>query len=228
MKKLTDDIKRVLAALGNQHAGEYMMPRDKADIVGYARSSANQTVKRLPRATGSASRRVAFLTDGRGEGAPLDYVIELCGRQQASVDLLVHGVVDTKRVDNLKKRHARDLENAHKYALDKFVADHKGHEGLGDDVEAFAKQMLNWSNTTTPFSDLRLFDGRIYWIERPWSPPFASLGSTSQVSPCSWSHVAVTRKKVGGVWEVKLFINGVLDKVAPRLRELEINAEKKA
>jgi hypothetical protein len=104
MKKLTDDIKRVLAALGNQHAGEYMMPRDKADIVGYARSSANQTVKRLPRATGSASRRVAFLTDGRGEGAPLDYVIELCGRQQASVDLLVHGVVDTKRVDNLKKR----------------------------------------------------------------------------------------------------------------------------
>ena len=30
-------------------------------------------------------------------------------------------------LDNLKKRHARDLENAHKYALDKFVA-----ELLGD------------------------------------------------------------------------------------------------
>jgi molecular chaperone GrpE len=26
-------------------------------------------------------------------------------------------------LENLKKRHARDLENAHKYALDKFVAD---------------------------------------------------------------------------------------------------------
>jgi molecular chaperone GrpE len=26
-------------------------------------------------------------------------------------------------LDNLKKRHARDLENAHKFALDKFVAD---------------------------------------------------------------------------------------------------------
>jgi len=26
-------------------------------------------------------------------------------------------------LDNLKKRHARDLENAHKYALDKFVAE---------------------------------------------------------------------------------------------------------
>jgi hypothetical protein len=104
MKKLTDDIKRVLAALGNQHAGEYLSPRDKSGIVGYARSSAKPTVEKLPQAINSATKRVAFLTDGRGEGAPLDYVIELCGRQQASVDLLVHGVVDTHRVDMLKQR----------------------------------------------------------------------------------------------------------------------------
>lgn len=107
MKKLTDDIKRVLAALGNQHAGEFLTPREKAGIVGYARSPAKQTVEKLPRAISSATRRVAFLTDGRGEGAPLDYVIELCDRQQASVDLLVHGVVDTKRVELLKKRLGR-------------------------------------------------------------------------------------------------------------------------
>jgi hypothetical protein len=104
MKKLTDDIKRALAALGNQHAGEFLTPRDKAEIVGYSRSSAKPAVETIPRAISAATRRVAFLTDGRGEGAPLDYVIELCDRQQASVDLLVHGVVDTRRVELLKKR----------------------------------------------------------------------------------------------------------------------------
>lgn len=106
MKKLTDDIKRVLAALGNQHAGEFMSPRDKAGIVGYARSSAKPTVEQLPQVSSPAVQRVAFLTDGRGSGAPLDYVIELCARLDASVDLLVHGVVDTQRVESLKNRLA--------------------------------------------------------------------------------------------------------------------------
>jgi hypothetical protein len=45
--------------------------------------------------------------DGRGKSAPLDYVIETCSRQDAaSVDLLIHGVVDTGKIAGLEKHLA--------------------------------------------------------------------------------------------------------------------------
>ena len=106
MKRLSKDIKRMLAALGHQHAGDYLSPRQKAGIVGYAESESVATAPASKVIPVPAARRVALLTDGRGEGAPLDYVIETCSRQGASVDLLVHGVVDTGHLDSLEKRLA--------------------------------------------------------------------------------------------------------------------------
>jgi len=107
MKRLTRDLKRMLTALGHQHAGDYLTPQQKAGIVGYAEtgSVATQPVSQVIPVP--APRRIALLTDGRGQGAPLDYVIETCSRQDAAmVDLLVHGVVDTGNLAGLEKRLA--------------------------------------------------------------------------------------------------------------------------
>ncbi|MCB1775404.1 MAG: nucleotide exchange factor GrpE [Gammaproteobacteria bacterium] len=49
---------------------------------------------------------------------------ELLAQAQAKADEHYEQLVRTHaELDNLKKRHARDLENAHKFALDKFVAE---------------------------------------------------------------------------------------------------------
>jgi hypothetical protein len=107
MKRLTRDIKRMLAALGHQHAGDYLTPVQKADIVGYAESGSVATQPASQVIPVPVPRRIALLTDGRGKEAPLDYVIETCSRQDAaSVDLLVHGVVDTGNLAALEKRLA--------------------------------------------------------------------------------------------------------------------------
>ncbi|MDX1345274.1 MAG: hypothetical protein R3179_05175 [Sedimenticolaceae bacterium] len=108
MKRLTRDIKRVLTALGHQHAGDYLTQKQKAGIVGYAESDsmAAQPVSRVIPVP--APRRIALLTDGKGKGAPLDYVIETCSRQDAAaVDLLVHGVVDTGKLAGLEQHLAK-------------------------------------------------------------------------------------------------------------------------
>lgn len=48
----------------------------------------------------------------------------LLAQAQAKADEHYEQLVRTHaELDNLKKRHARDLENAHKFALDKFVAE---------------------------------------------------------------------------------------------------------
>ena len=106
MKRLSKDIKRMLAALGYQHAGDYLSPRQKAGVVGYAERDSVVTAPASRVIPVPAVKRVALLTDGRGEGAPLDYVIETCSRPNASVDLFVHGVVDTGHLDGLKRRLA--------------------------------------------------------------------------------------------------------------------------
>lgn len=97
----------MLAALGHQHAGDYLTPVQKADIVGYAESGSVATQPASQVIPVPVPRRIALLTDGRGKGAPLDYVIETCSRQDAAcVDLLVHGVVDTGNLAGLEKRLA--------------------------------------------------------------------------------------------------------------------------
>ncbi|MGD8236038.1 MAG: hypothetical protein PVG47_08015 [Chromatiales bacterium] len=107
MKRLTRDIKRMLTALGHQHAAEYLTPHQKAGIVGYAESGSVATQPVSQVIPVPAPRQIALLTDGRGKGAPLDYVIETCARQNTvTVDLLVHGVVDTGKLAGLEKRLA--------------------------------------------------------------------------------------------------------------------------
>jgi molecular chaperone GrpE len=85
-------------------------------------------------------------------------------------------------LDNLKKRHARDLENAHKYALDKFVADllgvwdslELGHNAALDDGADVAKLREGTELTLKMLSDVMARFGveQIDPIDLPFNPEF--------------------------------------------------------
>jgi hypothetical protein len=48
------------------------------------------------------TQRIALITDGRGLGAPLNYVIDACRSQEAKIDLLTHGTTDAENITALE------------------------------------------------------------------------------------------------------------------------------
>jgi hypothetical protein len=105
MKKLSDNLKQMLAGLAYQDAGEFLTQREKMKALGYAterqeRPSASlEGVRKIP-----ATRRIALISNGRGLGAPLTYVLDACQRQDAEVDLLIHGTTDAENISALERR----------------------------------------------------------------------------------------------------------------------------
>ncbi|MCB1851273.1 MAG: hypothetical protein KDI83_10940 [Gammaproteobacteria bacterium] len=52
----------------------------------------------------TSSRRIAFISDGRGAGVPLGYAIDACSRQQAKIDLMIHGTTDRADIAALENQ----------------------------------------------------------------------------------------------------------------------------
>jgi len=85
-------------------------------------------------------------------------------------------------LENLKKRHARDLENAHKYALDKFVAEllgvwdslELGHSAAQDESADVAKLLEGTELTLKMLSDAMGKFGveQVDPIDQPFNPEF--------------------------------------------------------
>ncbi len=85
-------------------------------------------------------------------------------------------------LDNLKKRHARDLENAHKFALEKFVADllgvwdslELGHSAALDETANLEKLREGTELTLKMLSDVMIKFGveQIDPIDQPFDPEF--------------------------------------------------------
>jgi hypothetical protein len=95
----------MLAGLAHQDAGEFLSAHEKMAILGYGPETreklsavSQNTVKR------PATKRIALISDGRGLGAPLDYAIDACLRQDAQLDLLVHGTTDSNNISLLEKQ----------------------------------------------------------------------------------------------------------------------------
>jgi hypothetical protein len=106
MAKLSDDLKRMLAGLAHQDAGEFLSMHDKMKVLGYGPETREKPLAAAPRklVKRAATRRIALISDGRGVGAPLDYAIDACLRQDAQIDLLVHGAIDTESISALEKQ----------------------------------------------------------------------------------------------------------------------------
>ena len=108
---------------------------------------------------------------------------ELLAQAQAKADEHYEQLVRTHaELDNLKKRHARDLENAHKFALDKFVADllgvwdslELGHNAALDESANVDKLREGTELTLKMLGDVMLKFGveQIDPIDQPFNPDF--------------------------------------------------------
>lgn len=107
----------------------------------------------------------------------------LLEQAQAKADEHYQQLVRTHaELDNLKKRHARDLENAHKFALDKFVADllgvwdslELGHSAALDESADVAKLREGTELTLKMLIDVMARFGveQIDPIGQPFNPEF--------------------------------------------------------
>jgi hypothetical protein len=93
MKRLSEDLKRILTGLAYQDVGEFLPMHDKIKVLGFG---ANPKAKTSLPAQGMTNipeeKRIAFITEGRGMGA-LKYATDACSRLGANIDLLLHNVL---------------------------------------------------------------------------------------------------------------------------------------
>ena len=108
MKKLTSDLKRALAALAHQDAGEFLSMNDKMNVIGYGNGSENKlpgSPHLLP--NNVVKKRIALLCDRRDLNFPIEYAIDACMRQNADIDLLLHGEFDRSSISVIES-HIRE------------------------------------------------------------------------------------------------------------------------
>ena len=105
MAKLSKDLKRMLTGLAYQDAGDFLSRSEKMKVLGNGsenRVKPMTTPRKLE--TRSVTKRIAFISDGRGLDAPLDYAIDACLRQNAQIDLLIHDAADMENTSALEKK----------------------------------------------------------------------------------------------------------------------------
>jgi hypothetical protein len=104
MKRLSNSLKKMLAGLAYQDAGDYLSLREKTKALGIeATGQANPPSN--PAATKrSAKRHIALISDGRNAEASLNYVIDTSKRQQAAIDLLIPAESDHEAITSLERK----------------------------------------------------------------------------------------------------------------------------
>ena len=105
MTKLSEDMKQMLTGLAYQDAGDFLSIREKMEVLDNSAESRRKpgTAPRMLE-TRAATKRIAFISNGRGLDAPLDYAIDACLRQNAQIDLLIHGTADSENTLALEKK----------------------------------------------------------------------------------------------------------------------------
>ena len=104
MPKLNEHMKRILSDLAMRDVDQ-ALPKECnrgpgiEPEIGVKLSSPSLEPVRKP-----SSHRIALLSDGRGTGAPIDYVIEACVQQDAMIDLLIHDKVDMAGISVLENQ----------------------------------------------------------------------------------------------------------------------------
>ncbi len=97
MKRLTEDLKRMLSALALQDAGDFLPMRDKLFALGMGSGQEkNRISQEVPP---PPTRRVAVLSDGENSEGVLQYALNACQRQQASLDLVLYGAARSQAED---------------------------------------------------------------------------------------------------------------------------------
>jgi hypothetical protein len=110
MAKLSEDLKRMLTGLAYQDAGDFLSRNEKMKVLGNGaedQGKPNTPARMLETRfteTRVATKRIAFISNGRGLGAPLDYAIDACLRQNAQIDLLIQGAAGSENISALENK----------------------------------------------------------------------------------------------------------------------------
>jgi hypothetical protein len=103
MKKLTEDLKRMLDGLAFQDAGDYLPMNEKLRRVGrqagFNEHKAEQPAAPQPSGT---SRRIAVVINKGSTDAAFSHALQACQRLDAHLDLLLLGPVSRERVAQLE------------------------------------------------------------------------------------------------------------------------------
>jgi hypothetical protein len=119
LKKLTEDLKRMLTGLAYQDVGEFLPMNEKLKAFGVGMKPEEATspntekvLQQLP-----ARKRVALISDGFGSEALVDYALHTCQRLGAQLDLLFHGTANTEWKDDVVRQLRRERVSYHRVNL---------------------------------------------------------------------------------------------------------------
>ncbi len=119
MKPLTNSLRKMLAGLACQDAGEYLSRSEKAKIVGTdSAAKVSPRVERIPTARPN-NQRIALISNGRSAMTALGYIIETGKRQQAEIDLLIHNSQEQEANTALQQHIEVNGVKCHSIALGK-------------------------------------------------------------------------------------------------------------
>ncbi len=115
MAKLSEDLKRILTGLAYQDAGDFLSTSEKIKFLGKdsgnsakVASTAAKTESKITEThkieAATTTKHIAFISNGSGLDAPLDYAIDTCLRQNAHIDLLIHGDTALKNITALENK----------------------------------------------------------------------------------------------------------------------------
>jgi hypothetical protein len=105
MKKLTEDLKRMLAGLASQDAGDFLPLEQKMQVIHSGASSSKPAAPVAGmQAPSPVPRRIAVLVKRGDPGEALAYALEACCRLNAQLDVLYHGPMGTAGMAGLKVR----------------------------------------------------------------------------------------------------------------------------
>lgn len=102
MKRLSENLKQMLNALAIQDAVDPLPTNSKTAMPGGGGDTPD-FVTAGPELLPAQPRRVAMLSDGKDIDGVLEYALEACRRQQASLDLVLHGI-GKQVADKLRER----------------------------------------------------------------------------------------------------------------------------
>lgn len=125
LKKLTEDLKRMLTGLAYQDAGEFLPINEKMKVFGVGRKSEEITTPTTEKVLQQipARKRVALISDGFGSEALVDYALHTCQRLGAQLDLLFHGTANTEWKDDVIRQLRRERVSYHRVNLSTNAAD---------------------------------------------------------------------------------------------------------
>lgn len=99
MKRLNDELKRILDGLASQDAGEYLTMDEKLRFVGEGKQTPPPVPERAP---APPARRIAVVLNKGDTNAALHHALQACQRLGARLDVLVNAPAGHEHMARLK------------------------------------------------------------------------------------------------------------------------------